>query len=378
MFIDLSHYSCITILNDISEHTLDDSTTNIKEDDDWIYDDEYAIGSQGEKLIYCVHPLDSPFQDWNLDKGMTTNGKSEFTCPVLIAFYVEKIRFMAMETRKMILKGKLKVDIEIYLNSPFIIMTPEKKFKKNNFDLIMMGNMCDRKGLFEIMNQSCKLLKFTSDNPMAHILSYHRTCHIQDMLYNSNEIMTTSLGQFRHRNPITCYDGNHYELVPKVENHEENDNFASELFCMKDYHLKSVRWFWKIVSSPQLINENSKEHKVSANEIKHVWNQRSEKENRNGDIHKECRTFNNTIMLEGKNNKIKTASTSFDDIEHSTNDINTILQQQKELSKINKKFSPYQNQAAHDIVHTECNKMNFSTRFLCLPYALFISIQQNQ
>ena len=81
-------------------------------------------------------------------------------------------------------------------------------------------------------------------------------------------------------------------------------------------------------------------------------------------------------MLEGIDNKIKTASTSFDDIEHSTNDINTILQQQKELSQINKKFLPFQNQAAHDIVHTECNKMNFSTRFLCL--ALFISIQQNQ
>ena len=367
-------------MNDFSEQTLDNRTINIKEDGDWIYDDEYAFGSQGEKLIYCVHPLDSPFQDWNFDKDMNTNGKSECISPVLIAHYVEKIRLMATETRKMILKGKLNVNIETYLNSPFTKMTPEKKFKENvgsssneckpcknfyhNFDLIMMGNLCDRKGLFEMINQSCKFLKFTSDNPSAYILSYHRTCHIQDIPYISNEIMTTSLDQFRHRNPIICYEGNEYELVPEIDIHEENDNVASDLFCMKDYFLKSVRWSWKIVSSPRIINENSKQNKVSENEIKHVWNQTSEKENRHGDIHKECRAFNNAILLEGKNDKIITASTSLDNIEHSTNDINTILQQQKEHSEINKKFLPFQNQTAHDIVHAECNKMNFSTRFL--------------
>ena len=280
----------------------------------------------------------------------------------------------------MILNGKLNVHIETYLNSPFITLTSEDMLKKgfdssddeckkygnsdHKYDLIMMGNLCDRKDLFEIILQSCKFLKFPSDNPMAYILSYHRTCHIQDMQYSSNEIMKKQLDQYRHRNPITCYEDNDYELVPRIVINDETDNLASDLFCMKDYFLKNVRWSWKLVSSPRLINENTKENKVSANEIKHVWNQTSEKENRNGDIHKECRTFNNAILLEGKNDKIKTASTSLDNIEHSTNDINTILQQQKEHSEINKKFLPFQNQAAHDIVHTECNKMNFSTRFL--------------
>ena len=141
---------------------------------------------------------------------------------------------------------------------------------------------------------------------------------------------------------------------------------------MKDYLLINIRWSLENYSSSQLINSNCNKHKACEKEIKHVCDQATKKGNRSVDVYKACRTFNNSKMLEGTHKKIKNGSNSFDDIEHSTNDIHSLIQQPKEPYEIKKNFTSSQNQAALDIAYTTSHDIRFSTRYLSFGLTLFI------
>ena len=134
----------------------------------------------------------------------------------------------------------------------------------------------------------------------------------------------------------------------------------------------NVIWTWNQDLSSRQINDNFYQYKTNDNENDHVWNQTTEKENRSREIYKAYRSFNSTKKLEKTNKKIKNPSTSYDDIEHSTNNNRSLLQQPENPSGINHKFFALQNQAAFDRLHTTSNEMKGSSRFcarLC-PFRL--------
>ena len=364
----------LIILYDILEHVDTNGGVNIIEECKWIYDDEYSYISSGEKLIYCVHPLDSPFQDWNFDMGINATRVPGDIIPGIITTYLDEIRAMALQTRNMIFIGKVRVQIELYEESPFMnfqesqATTYRVSFGCNNsgevevrdqlidrFDVIMTGNMCDRNGLLETINQSNKFLRFPSENPLAYILTHHRKCQSQNTQYDIIHVITSTIDKTKRSNSVNDFEGNCDKVHPHIVTNKETNNFASDLLCLKDYLLINVRWTWENNSSSQLKEDKSSEYKRSENKVKHVWNQTTKK--KNNDIYEVCRTFNSIKKLEGTNKKIKNASTSFDVIEHSINNIHSLIKQPREPSGINKKLLSSKTQAAFDRLYNVSDSM---------------------
>ena len=106
---------------------------------------------------------------------------------------------------------------------------------------------------------------------------------------------------------------------------------------------------------------------MDENKVKQAWNQTTEK--KKNDIYKACRTFNSTKKLEGTYKQIKNASTSFDVIEHSINNIHSLIRQPTEPSGINKKLLSSKTQAAFDRLYTVSNSMKNTSWFSTLPFS---------
>ena len=287
---------------------------------------------------------------------------------------------MALETRNMIVVGKVRVRIELYEESPFMnfqegqatiyrvsfghINSGEEEVRDqlmDRFDVIMTGNMCNRNGLLETINQSNKFLRLPSENPLAYILTHHRKCQPQNIQYDTNQVIISQIDNLKHSNLVNDFNSNCDKVLPYIVTNKETNNFANDLLCLKDYLLINVRWTWKNNSSSQLKEDKSSEYKTSENKVKHVWNQTTEK--KNNDIYKACRTFNSTKKLEGTNKKIKNASTSFDVIEHSINNIHSLIKQPREPSGINKKLLSSKTQAAFDRLYTVSDSMKNTAWF---------------
>ena len=308
--------------------------------------------------------------------------------PELMTLYVKKIRSVATKTRAMVQNGKIRIEFEIYQHSLQMKLENEQEkpsrfnfssFIPNNekcvidhlntrFDLVMTGNMCDRIGLSETLNQSNKFLKFPSENPMAYILTHHRTCQLQNTQNNNNVVIAS---QFlpKNRKRYLSYEGS-YELVPDIERNETTNNFASDLFRMKDCLLTNVRWTWSHDSSSRQFNDKVCDYLTDENKLSHVLNHTTEKENRNRDIYEAYRSLNRIIKLEGKCKKIKYPAISSDAIEHSTNNNRFIEQKPESPSGINQNFFTPQNQADFDGMHTTSHKMKNSLRF-CVRFGPF-------
>ena len=224
------------------------------------------------ELIYCVHPIDIPFQDWDFIEKLSvdTNENSvrhpKQHIPSVITLYVQEIRKMARKARKAFLSGQVKLYFEMYPRNESVYVSEggringahvAKPYHNYNFgamhnakfDIIMTGNQADVYGIDETLCQVKHLLKFPSQNSRAHILTHHRGWGVNDMvddrLNSSNDSPIFSLPpDIENEENVMHFKNKRYRLmVCDIENQARD--IRTDLFTMKDIWLRNVRWRWQ-------------------------------------------------------------------------------------------------------------------------------------
>jgi hypothetical protein len=337
-------------------------------------------------LIYCVHPIDTPFQDWNLEivckDFQSPNGMIGESCvPFISKAYIESIKRMAIASRNAILRGYVDVKFVTYKDithmfaslqehnsrnstKPVIIGDIENGYatSRNNmrFDIVMTGNGGDVYSLYKTLYQSKHFLKFPWNNPDAYILTHHRSWKLEPNNVNEEHVLHTDQDIAF---PVTNESSKErYELVPCIEN--QRGNSITDLFQMKDYWLKNVKWKW------QLINNTAQRNVIfpfGKNNTDTNSSYINEKEIFVRVTPQTSGTVNFKSENTGINLKTKTASSVPDNIENAKYNTHS-MQKKKEPSGMERKFSSLQNQAGDKQI-TASNDTYFSSRLLyALPF----------
>ena len=321
-------------------------------------------------LIYCVHPIDTPFQDWNLEivykDFQCPNSMIEDNCiPLICKAYVESIKMMATASRNAILRGYVDVKFVTYNDVTHMFASLQEHNRRNSekpviigdiengyatsrnymrFDIVMTGNKGDVYSLYETLYQSKHFLKCPWNNREAYILTHHRSWKLQPHHVNKDHVLDIVQGI---ETPVINESfEERYELVPHIE--IQRGNAITDLFHMKDYWLKNVKWKWQpinnlgernVIFSPDKYNRDTNSSHIDEKEISVCVTPQT--------------SFAVNFKLEntGTNAKEKTTSSNIENGKNNTH----LMQENKEPSGI-EKFSPLQNQAGD-------KQITFSSRF---------------
>ena len=254
-------------------------------------------------IIYCVHPIDTPFQDWNFTFHDNVDGDmSNFTnamngtettsdIPRLVHLYLENIQQMALQTRMAFLNNKLNVknispqflskngnnDFQIsslnykknattgasqneQLQQRKVISQDKNDFDSGgvqSYDVIATGNMCDISGTFETITSLWPHLKVSQKkHPNPHIVTYHRAWKWAVVDNDKRSVPVNGetqdkqfdnfmVEQKRRVNELNkgCANGGLVYASEPLQDDDRNEN--SNLFCMRDSSLRKVCWKWQ-------------------------------------------------------------------------------------------------------------------------------------
>ena len=326
------------------------------------------------ELIYCVHPIDIPFQDWDFMEKLSLDTNEDSVChpkqhiPSLITLYAEEIRKMALKARKAFLSGHVKLYFEMYpRNESFYLCEgghmngahfPKPYYDDNfgaihnsRFDIIMTGNQADVYGLDQTLCQVKPLLKFPSENSSAYVLTHHRGWRVNDIFddrlnpSNDNPIFSLPPDIENEENVMYFKDKRYRLMVCDIENQARD--IRTDLFTMKDIWLRNVRWRWQCIH-----------YDVIDTKFDFPTNQGWEMAH--GSQITEVSPCVNRATKNGKGHKhrLKNGSTSYDISENSINNIKFSIANQTELTGIIQKFSDSKETSAENIYYSNNDNGN--------------------
>ena len=333
---------------------------------------------KNENLFYCVHPIDTPFQDWYFEIESEVN-KSYNSCikqklvPSIITLFSEKISKMAVNTRNAILMDKVQIHFERsqklpnhaasmpehdYSNDKNSAKTnyTETRKKTNNgeirFDVVMTGNRCDIYGLHTTLAQVNKNLKYPWENPDAYILTHHRAWKLRLGLlcssFEEDQVLGTEFDIECERRLADSFLESYKLKAYSIEDEKTKQN--KDLFHMKDYWLRNVCWKWEYCNTSKLSVTFHPENKNRTDQVMFL---NGEKEQSEPFMPVRIDEIDNAITnIQTMTSKLKRTSTIHDDDIEYSKQTRAVINQQNETNGIKRKFFDLEDQAKPKLFST--------------------------